>query len=131
MIETVASVALLGLLMITLGSVSMVKLSAQDSVEKQYSVLSADAYLADIYRDFHEAVSYSFVESPAGQKILTFVLEDGSSNIYSLDPSDSACYKNGVWQFKATSFDVVGTPVNLTVSVKLPNERILDFTAYR
>lgn len=107
------------------------KLNNQDSVERQYSVLSADAFLADIYSDFHDAISYEFVESPAGQSILTFVLEDGSSNIYSLDPATGGCYKNGIWQFNATRFEVVGTPINMTVTVKLPNERILDFTAYR
>ena len=107
------------------------KLNNQDSVERQYSVLSADAFMAEFYTDFHDATSYEFVESPAGQSILTFVLEDGSSNIYSLDPSTGGCYKNGVWQFNATRFDVVGTPINMTVTIKLPNERILDYTIYR
>ena len=131
MIETIASVAILSLLVIAMGRVSMVRLNNQESVDAQYSVLAADAFMADIYKDFHAALSYSFIESPAGQRILTFVLPDGSSNVYSLDPSENAVYKNGVYQFEATRFDVVGTPANMTVSVKLPSERLLDFTVYR
>ena len=131
MIETIAAVVILGMLMITLGRVSMVELNNQDAVDAQYSVLAADAMMTDIYRDFHRAVSYSFTASPGGQKILSFVFEDGEANMYSLDPSDSSMYKNGVFQFEATNFHVLGTQVNLTVSIKLPDERLLDFTVYR
>lgn len=131
MIETIASVAILGLLTITIGRVTMVKMSDQDSIERQYSVLAVDAYLADIYTDFHRATSYKFEETPAGQRTLTFVRSDGIASVYSMDPTSGACYKNGVWQFAASSMEVVGTPVNLTVSIKLPNERLLDISIYR
>ena len=131
MVETIASVAILSLLVIAMGRVSMVRANNQESVDAQYSVLAADAFMADIYKDFHDALTYSFVESPGGQKILTFVLPDGSSNTYSLDPAEEAIFKNGVYQFQATRFDVLGTPVNITVNVKLPDERLLDFTIYR
>ena len=131
MVETIASVAILSLLVIAMGRVSMVRANNQESVDAQYSVLADDAFMADIYKDFHDALTYSFVESPGGQKILTFVLPDGSSNTYSLDPAEEAIFKNGVYQFQATRFDVLGTPVNITVNVKLPDERLLDFTIYR
>lgn len=131
MVETIASVAILSLLVIAMGRVSMVRANNQESVDAQYSVLAADAFMADIYKDFHDALTYSFVESPGGQKILTFVFPDGSSNTYSLDPAEEAIFKNGVYQFQATRFDVLGTPVNITVNVKLPDERLLDFTIYR
>ena len=131
MIETVACVAILGLLTIAMGRVSMIKLNNQDSIDRQYSVLAADSFMADIYKDFHEAISYDFIESPAGQRMLTFVKADGTSSVYSLDPTSGGCYKDGVWQFAATQFEVVGTTENLTVSIKLPNERLLDYSIYR
>lgn len=93
MIETIAAVVILGLLMITLGRVSMVELNNQDAVDAQYSVLAADAMMTDIYRDFHRAISYSFTESSGGQRILSFVFEDGEANTYSLDTANSRMYK--------------------------------------
>lgn len=131
MIETIAAVAIVGLLTITIGRVSTMKIATQNSVDAQYSVLSADAFMSDIYHDFHQSVSYEFTESPAGQRMLTFVRFDGTAGIYSFDPNTGACYTDGIWQFNATRFDVVGTPNNIVVSVKLPNERLLDFSIYR
>lgn len=131
MIETIASVFILGFLMITLGRVSMVELNNQDSVDAQYSVLAADAMMSDIYRDFHSALEYSFVESSEGQKILTFVMPDGDANSYSLDPTVPGMCKNGMFQFEATKFEVLGTQASMTVSIKIPGERLLDFTIYR
>ena len=131
MIETIAAVVILSLLVIVIGRISTSRLTNQDSIEAQYSVLAADAVLGDIYEDFHNALSYSFTESPAGQRMLVFTLKDGTSSVYSLNPTDDGFYKNGVFQFNATRFDVVGTGASMTISVKLVDERLLDYTVYR
>lgn len=131
MIETLASVVILSFLVVVIGRISTSRLTNQDSIEAQYSVLAADAVMGDIYEDFHNADSYSFTESPAGQRMLIFLLRNGDSRVYSLDPTDDSFYKNGVFQFKATRFDVVGTGASMTVSVKLADERLLDYTVYR
>lgn len=131
LVETIAAVMIMSLLMITIARLSAMELSEVDSIDAQYSMLAADAFMADIYDDFHAAVSYSFTESSAGQRSLSFVKPDGSATIYSYSPADLACYKNGVFQFDASRFEVIGTTASMTVSVKLPNERLLQYTIYR
>ena len=131
MIETVASLVLLGLLMVAIGRVSTVKIHDQEKVDMQYSVLAVDAYLSDMYHDFRRAISYEYTESPAGQQMLTFVRSDGTPVIYSYSPTATACYKDGVRQFDAQGFQVTCAVNNLVVSVKLPNERLFEINVCR
>lgn len=131
LVETIAAVMIMSLLMITVGRLSALELSEVESIDAQYGMLAADAFMSDIYDDFHAATSYSFTESPAGQRSLTFTKPDGSAVIYSYSPTEMACYKNGIFQFDANRFDVIGTTANMTVAVKLPNERLLQYTIYR
>lgn len=131
MIEMLAAVLMMGLVMSAVTQVSALRNTEQVSIDAQYRVLSADAWLADIYNDFHVALSYDFTESPAGQLMLTFVKSDGSSSIYSFEPTEGKCYKNGVEQFDAQRLDVLVAADNLVVSLKLEDERLLEMNIYR
>lgn len=131
LIEVVAAVALMALLMIAIGRVSMMKLGDQDSIDAQYDVLAADAYFADIYNDFHNCVRFAAEESPAGNMQLTFHQLDGTINVYGFYPGSGDCQKNGVHMFDAQNMIVQGAGNNLVVSIKLPDERLLEMSIFR
>ena len=122
---------LMSMAFIVMSRLMSVKTEQFDQVDAQYSMLAADAFLADIYSDFHVSNSFSFETSPAGQILLMFEKEDGSSSIYSYNPSEMMCYKDGVPQFRAQRFDVVGAVNNLIVSLKLQDERLLEISVHR
>lgn len=131
LIETVAAIAIMGLMMVALGRVTMVKLADQDSIDAQYDVLAADTFLADIYNDFHSCVKFDVSETALGNTQLVFNQLDGEVNIYAFYPDARECRKNGYPQFKAQSMVVQGAGNNLVVSVKLPDERVLELSIYR
>lgn len=131
LVETIGAALIISLAIITLVKVSALSLTQAESVDVQYSVLSVDAFLADIYDDFHGCVEYDYKESPSGQRSLSFTQPDGNAVIYSFSPQELSCYKNGIFQFKATRFECVGTDKSLTVSVKLEDHRLLQYTIYR
>lgn len=131
MVEMIASLAIMGLLMGVVGRMALIELADQDSIDTQYDVLAADAYMYDIYHDFHNCVRFETIETPAGNMILTFNQLDGSINTYGYYPGSGDCQKNGAHQFNAQNMIVQGAGNNLVVSIKLPNERILEFSIYR
>lgn len=131
MVETIAAVILMSLLMLAVSRLSLLELEELDAIDTQYSVLSVDAFMADIYTDFHAAQSYELVDSAGGQRMLIFMMPDGSTTMYSYSSAEQACYINGIYQFEATRFEVVGTTASMTVSVKLPTERLITYTIYR
>ena len=131
MLETVAAVVMMSLLMIVVGRLSISTTDNTAEIDAQYSLLAADAYMSDIYDDFHKAVGYDFSQSPGGIWTLTFTKEDGTASIYSFDNIEGMCYKDGIPQFAAQRFAVVGAYNNIAVTLKLDNERILELVLYR
>lgn len=131
LVEVVAAIAMMALLMIAIGRVSMMKLSDQDSIDAQYDVLAADAYFADIYNDFHNCVRFTAEETLAGNMQLTFHQLDGAINVYGYYPGSGDCQKNGVHMFDAQNMIVQGAGNNLVVSIKLPDERLLEMSIFR
>jgi len=130
MIETIASVVLLGIMLVVIGHVALTEITDSSHLDAQYAILSADTFLSDIYTDFHSAQDYEYVERTSGPE-LSFMMPDGLENVYSYSPVTGWCYKNGVEQFMAKRFKVVGATNNLNVEVKLPSERILELNMYR
>ena len=130
MIETIASVVLLGIMLVVIGHVALTKITDSAHIDAQYAILSADAFLADIYSDFHRAQDIKNENTSAGPQ-LSFIFTDNSENIYTYSPTTGLCYKNGVEQFRATRFEIVGATNNLNVSIKLPSERLLTLNMYR
>ena len=130
-IETVGALIIFGLLAITVTRIASMKLVVQADIDAQYAVLAADGYMADIYSDFHKCSSYSVDEYASGQIILTFTKDDGENNVYSFDPTSEVCMKNGAPKFKAKRFTVDGTNNSLVVTIKLPDERLMDFNIFR
>ena len=131
LLETMASVVLISLGFLAVGYIGNSKLDASSKIDAQYSMVAVDAYLSDIYHSFHECTSLDFTEAPSGQKILSFTRMNGNAVIYSYNPSDNGCYKNGVRQFAASSFDVTKTTNSLSVVISLPGDRIFDIHIYR
>lgn len=131
MIETIAAMIVMSVLIATLTSLSGIKSADMDSVDQQYKVLAVDAWLADIYDDFHSCLSYSFEETPAGNKNLVFIMRDGSSHVYGFDQGSGYCTFNGARSFEATRLTVEGAGNVLIVSVKLPEERLLEMNIYK
>lgn len=99
-------------------------------IDAQYNILAADGWLSDIYRDFHASQSIEYESLDNGVNQLTFQMTDGLKNIYSFNQRTGWCYTNGVEQFQATRFEVVGTGNNLNIEVKLPQERLLSLSLY-
>lgn len=130
LIETIASVVLLGIMMVIIGNIALTKLTDSAHIDAQYAILSADAYLADIYTDFHSALDMKY-EQRESEHQLSFMMADSLENVYSFSSVTGFCYKNGVEQFRATRFEVIGANNNLNISIKLPSERLLSLNMYR
>lgn len=130
MIETIGSLVLLSLLMVVVGRLSMAKVQDSLQLDAQYAILAADGWLADIYRDFHAAQEIRYVEELNGDHALYFTMPDALETVYAFSEQTQICYTNGVPQFRALSFTVIGTPRNMDISVKLPMERVLSINIY-
>lgn len=131
LIDTVVASALSVLLMIGVARLSLAKMGDFDTIDEQFAVLTADAFIADMYDDFHSSVSYRFEETVAGQKNLTFVASDGVGTVYTFSPADGACFIDGIRQFDADSMDVIITPADLFLNLKLPGEHLLELNVHR
>ena len=131
MIETIAAVALLSLMMIVVGKISVMKATGVETIDAQYVVLSADAFLADIYTDFHRCSSFECSELGNGDTSLLFIMRDGGAVVYSFSDTTKKCYKNGVEQFGASRFTVIGGGNKINVSLKIRDERLLEINAVR
>lgn len=131
LLETVACMALLVLLMAVLARISVMEMDEAEGIVVQYSALSADAFLADIYEDFRKSASCTIEETPEGQHLITFSLPGGTSTIYGWDSVSGMCLINGVEQFAAQDFAVLKAGTMLSVSIKVSGEELLEMTFYR
>ena len=109
----------------------MAKIAETQTIDTQYSVLSADAFLSDIYGDFHACSEFEFREHTSGDVSLLFTLRDGTPVLYSYSEATGYCYKDGIQQFRATRFNVSGGGNQIIVGVKLVGERLLEISASR
>ena len=131
LVEMIAALVIMGFLMATMNRVTMVRMADQKAVDAQYSVLSADAYMADIYADFHSCVNFTVETTASGNLLLTFKQLEGDIDIYGFYPDAGECRKNGVSQFPAQRMVVQGAGNGLVVSIKLPDERLLEMSIFK
>ena len=131
LIELIAAIVILSFIMVLIGRVTLVRLADQENIDAQYSVLSADAFFADIYEDFHSCERFEVNNMPSGDVLLIFRMLDGESNIYGYYRASGECRKNGIAQFPAKRMVVQGAGNGLIVSIKLPEERLLEMNIFK
>lgn len=137
LLELLACVLLMSLMFFVLSRLTQSKQTDFESINAQYDVLAADAFIADIYRDYHRSdeISLQGMSEEEGDGrfvVLSFYdIETAASHVYSFSEADGKCYKDGVEQFDATRFEVVLTYDSLIVSVKLPDERVLEVSWWK
>lgn len=131
LIETMASLVLLSLLMIVMTKLAGVKVQETKLVDTQYAMLEADAFMADIYDSWHDAKTWRVSSSPGGQLQLIFEDLQGSSVVYAFAPSTGEFTKDGVKQFKGSSFKVEGAGNGMTIAIKVPGQKVLEATFYK
>lgn len=136
-VEAIAALLILTLSVMVMARLTALKMSEQTTLEDQYIVNNVDAYFSYIYSDFHNCQSLKIEEtddgSGLGTVMLTFVMRDTAlgSIIYSYEEQTGYCYRNGIQHFKCNSFDVAGSIQNLSVSIKLPNEKRMEMNIFR
>lgn len=131
MVETMAAVTILGLISLTVGQLAIMRNTGQVSLDAQYSMLSVDAFFADLYRDYREAVSFDYSESPSGILSLTLIDREGEMHTYGYIPSTQSCTVDGIHQFEASSFEIECSSSSLLITVKLPGEKLMDLCVYK
>ena len=107
------------------------KISNEKSIDVQYDVAAVDAFIVNLYRDYHSAKSVSLEETDSGIIVIVFNLGDGLSETYSFSMNDSACYRNGREQFKASALTAQLMNSQLYMNIKLEDERAFQFTIYK
>lgn len=131
-LETIISVLLLSLAIITMIRLTAVKISEQASIDSNYSMFTADAFLSDIYRDFHNASEItSTADETTGRCKLNMELTDGTIKLYEFIPETGYCYINGVEQFLCSSMTVRSARDSLYVAIRLPNSKIMEIDIYK
>lgn len=135
LVETIAALLVLSLAVIVMGRLTALKVSEQTSLEEQFIINTVDAYLYDIYTDFHSCEELRIEEfsSAEGKTVmLTFVMRDHAegSHFYSFEEQTGSCYKNGSEVFKCNSFRATGTTQNLNVAIKLPTEKRMELNIF-
>lgn len=130
LIEIIACLVLLSIMMVVIGRLSLTRTANSMGIDAQYNILAADGWLSDIYRDFHMSQDIEYESLDNGVNQITFQMPDGLKTIYSFNKQTGWCYTNGVEQFRATRFEVVGTGNNINIEVKLPQERLLSMNIY-
>ena len=128
LLEMAGALAFLIMMGAVIVNLALGKTNASLMLDAQYKILAADAWLAEIYSNFHSAESYEFQEFDDGEVQLKFTFSDGRASVYS--HFGEWCYSNGVQQFRAKSFDMFGAGNFFDITVKLPDERLLKISVY-
>ncbi len=131
LIETIIALLLMALAMIVMLRLTGVRLEETKDLGVQFDVRSADAFMYDIYQDFHVCndLSVDRVEDSEGRYRTTLIFDLGSkgSRTYEYRSATRTAYIDGAKQFKCSSFVVRGTKQHLFVSIKLHGEKRLEY----
>lgn len=133
LVETVISVIILSLAVMVMVEITQTKVNEQAGIDAQYSLLTVDGYLSDIYHDFHSAYNVTVTsDSVTGDCRIVFDLGAAlGASIYEFDSVTRCCYKNGADQFKCLKMEATGAANTLYVGIKLPGEQLLDINIYK
>lgn len=139
-IETVIALFLLGFAVIVMTRLTSARITEAEVLNAQFNIQAADAYMYGIYQDFHRCNNFVIVDDPITDdtgtvlrtitKSLSFDLGAEGIHIYSFDYDLGKAYLNGAEVFPCNSFVARGTLQSLYVSVKLENQKIIEFEIY-
>lgn len=132
LVETLIAVLLFSMAMMIMARLTAVKVDETYNLDNQYSLLNADAMMSDMYRDFHNCSELTIsTDETSGKCSVAFNLGEEGLSFYEYVPETGYFYKNGLQQFKANSFRVTGNLENITIALKLVNEKLLEMDIYR
>lgn len=139
LLELLACLVFMALMFTVIARLTQSKQTDFESINAQYDVLAADAFIADIYRDYRRAteVSLQGMPEPGSEEEPEFVVlsfyvngEEGAT-VYSFSKPDAKCYKDGIAQFAAEGFEVILTYDSMILAIKLPDERVLEVSWWK
>lgn len=135
LIETVAALIIFSLAVVVMGRITAVKIEEQASVDSQYIMIKLDAFLSDIYHQYHLATDVAVTENAQGGTLLTIGLGNDGTYIVDFIPGDlntkGKIFINGEEAFDAEDFQASSTGNNLYVAVKANGDRMLEMDIYK
>ncbi len=131
LVETIIALLILSLAVLVMAKITAVKMEETSSIDAQYAVNAVDAFFSDVYHDFHRSVSYSAIENAGAQTVmLQFDCPDGPI-LYEFNGVTKQMYRNGGVLFDCRTAIMRVTGNNVYISVRLPNEKVMEFDVFR
>lgn len=147
LVETLVALVIMSLGVVVMARLTQASVQQQESLDSQYSLVSIDAVMSDIYHDFHSAEDIK-VNKFDGLVSLVFDLGDGVVHLYdwvdegvesittpgnavNYEASRATFYVNGVNAFKCSGFDAEYNAGNLFISILVDNDKRLEMNVYR
>lgn len=150
LVETIVSLVIMALGVIVMARITQTSVQQQASIDSQYTLLSIDAVMSDIYHDFHAAQTIQVNESGSGvgkTVSLMFDLGDGVMHLYdwvyegektttlengkTLVSDTATFYVDGKKAFDCTSFEASYLSGELYVAIQVESDKRLEMTIYR
>lgn len=141
LVETLVALVIMSLGVIVMARITASKVQETASIDSQYTLLSIDATLSDIYHDFQIAKEIKVspeeddtsTSTSTSDRIvsLAFDLGDGIVHLYDWFSETGKFYYNGIEQFSCTEFEVRYNSDNLYVAIRTPNEKRLELDVFR
>lgn len=133
LIELIGCILMLSFAFMTIAALSARKLEDADNLYSQQAQMSADAFMSSFYRDYISSTAVD-IQGDSATGLVSVVMTNaatGEISYYSYSDIDHYCYYNGMEQFKAREFSIIELPDSVIISIKLPNEKILDAQIWR
>lgn len=150
LVETIVSLVILALGVIVMARITQASVQQQESIDSQYSLLSIDAVMSDIYHDFHAAQTIQVNKSGSGKgAIVSLVFDLGEGLVHLYDwvnegekkttlengreviSNAAAFYINGEKAFDCAGFEASYMSGELYVAILVEGDKRLEMTIYK
>lgn len=150
LVETIIALIIMALGVVVMARITQSSVQQQASIDSQYTLISIDAVMSDIYHDFHaaETIQVTKTGSGVGETIsLVFDLGEGVVHLYDwvyegedvtvlengkeIKVDKATFYVNGKKAFDCAGFEVTYLSGELYVAIHVEGDKRLEMTIYR
>ena len=132
MIELMVALALSILCTITLVYMTALKVNSQENVDKQSQYLAVNGFFSELYDKFKSCDVVEVTSEDDGSYIsISLASTNGDSVIYTYSQESKEFRRNNMPMFECLSVNATKTANNLYVGVKMQDDKLLEFNAYR
>ena len=133
LIETLIALSLMSMAIVLMAKLTELRISDQQGLDSQYVISQVDAFMSDLYTEYHQA-RYVDVDQDEDTGVITLVLDLGAygSSIYEYVPDEKgAMYHNGAKIFNCKGFSISVSNLLMEVTVNLEHEKQLYMKVYK